>query len=74
MSVKVNIEEKCSILCERDGTLKKFDIQGSLILTITDPDFAKVNVLISTDNTPEGLNFRVISILFIYFSQKNISV
>jgi len=47
--VKVFVEEKCSIELERDAALKKFSVQGSLTLWITDPDFQKIKIETSSN-------------------------
>jgi len=55
--VKISLQEKCSVLCERDGALKKFDVAGSLTLTITDPTFSKCQIEYST-NGPSDIQYR----------------
>eukprot|EP00494_Astrolonche_serrata_P030467 UN30735 len=42
--VNVLVEEKCSIELERDCSLKKFTVQGSLTLWITDPTYDRIKI------------------------------
>jgi len=54
--VKVKIQEKCVVECDRDGTMKKFQVEGDINLTVMNPDFAKIDVNIERDGM-DG-NFR----------------
>jgi len=47
--VKVKIQEKCVVECDRDGTMKKFQVEGVINLTVMNPDFAKIDVNIERD-------------------------
>jgi len=40
--VRIKLEERCTIRCERDGSLKQFEIQGQLTIRISDPDYSRL--------------------------------
>jgi len=47
--VKIKIQEKCTIDCDRDGTMKKFQVDGAVNLTVMNPDFARINISVEKD-------------------------
>jgi len=48
-NVKIKIQEKCTIECERDGTMKKFLVDGAVNLIVMNPDFARINISVEKD-------------------------
>merc|ERR1719464_1253140 len=47
--VKIKIQEKCTIDCDRDGTMKKFQVDGAVNLTVMNPDFSRINIKVEKD-------------------------
>jgi len=48
-NVKIKIQEKCTVECERDGTMKKFLVDGAVNLIVMNPDFARINISVEKD-------------------------
>jgi len=40
--VRIKLEERCNIRCERDGSLTQFEVQGALTISISDPDYSRL--------------------------------
>lgn len=58
--VRVCVEEKLTVHLDRDGGLKKMDIQGEMKLSIYDPDDSKIVVFTNgASKESEGFKFRL---------------
>lgn len=57
--VIVALQEKCNIMCEREGTMTKFDVEGTLSLTVTDPDWCKIRIQTGKPTISQNVKFRL---------------
>ena len=58
LRVKIRVEEKCTVDCDRYGTMKKSHVIGKVDLTLMDPDFARINIKVERDGGMDGTKFR----------------
>ena len=57
-SVHLHVSEKLSLVAGRDGGLQNMEILGLISLRISDPEYGKIRVLL-TNNESRSVQFQV---------------
>lgn len=58
-SVHVQIEEKITVVANRDGGLESMEVKGDLMLRVTDPALAKISLAL-THVEDSAIQFKVL--------------
>ncbi|ORX98913.1 clathrin adaptor, mu subunit [Basidiobolus meristosporus CBS 931.73] len=56
-SVHIQIEERISVVADRDGGLQNMEVKGDLVLRVSDPDLAHLKLILNP-LTKEGIQFK----------------